>query len=85
MVKPEHKIEFMFSQYLMMVSLDKLDKNSVQYKETKRAYYGAIGQILLIQRDELTQLTEQESTDTLQSMLDETTDFWSKQFPENNN
>lgn len=85
MIKLEHKIEFMFSQYLMMTSLDKLDKNSVQYKETKRAYYGAIGQLLLIQRDELTQLQDIEAADTLESLLSETTKFWSEQLQENGN
>lgn len=85
MVKPEHKIEFMFNQYLMMTALDKLDKNSIQYKETKRAYYGAIGQLLLIQRDELTQLTDNEAADTLESLLSETTEFWSQQLPKTGN
>lgn len=84
MVKPEHKIEFMFNQYLMMVKLDRLDKNGIQYKETKRAYYGAIGQLLLIQRDELTQLSDNEAADTLESLLKETTDYWSDQLKDNN-
>lgn len=74
--KKEFKIEEMFDKYLELVKLDKRKMPSYQLRETRRAFFGAIGQLLIVQRDELTLLTEDESVEVLESFIKQVTDFW---------
>ena len=50
-----------------------------QLRETKRAFMGASGQMLLLLRDDLTQLSESRAMDTLSFMIDQVGEFWKEE------
>lgn len=50
-----------------------------QESEMKKAFFAAAGQILIMSRDELAELTDNEAVHHLESMMQEVTDYWAEQ------
>lgn len=51
----------------------------VQKTEMRRVFMAACGQMLVIFRDEITKLPDDEAVKSMQYMLDQATEFWEKQ------
>ena len=68
-----------YQLYLIRVGLEEGDMHPVQRTETKRAFFGACGQLLMLFRDDLTQFDDDDAVELMQSMIDQTQDFWNEQ------
>lgn len=76
MNKPEFKLEHQFQLYLKRVGLaDKL-MSVAQMRETRRAFMGACGQILILLRDDVGKLEENEAIVTLDNLIKQVSNFW---------
>lgn len=73
-------IEYQYGLYLERVGLKVGEMHPVQAVETKRAFFGACGQLLLLMRDDIPN-DEDEAINILQSMLDQVGKFWETQKP----
>jgi len=71
-------LNYQYDLYLERVGLDKDTMHPVQAVETKRAFFGACGQVLVLLRDDM---PDDETTCVviLQAMHDQVGLFWSKQ------
>lgn len=69
-------LEKQFKMYLEKMKLSGLKPESIQYKETKRAFMGACGQILVLMRDEITVLPEHKAIKVFESMWFEVGEFF---------
>lgn len=73
-------VEYQYQLYLERVSLKESEMNPIQRVETKRAFMGACGQMLLVLRDDVSELpTEEIAADTLESMLDQVAKYFMKE------
>ena len=68
-----------YQAYLKMVGLEESRMIPIQRIETKRAFMAGCGQMLVLMRDEVSQLTEDNAVEALESMFYQTEDFWSKE------
>ncbi|WP_157585412.1 hypothetical protein [Runella zeae] len=55
----------------------------IQLQETRRAFYGAAGQMLILLRDDLSELPEEEAISKLDSMIIQVEAFWMNQIKPN--
>lgn len=67
-----------------MVGLTEDRMHPVQLRQTKQAFFGAAGQVLIYLRDDLGAKDNETAVDGMQAMLDEVGDFWLKQKNETN-
>jgi hypothetical protein len=72
-------VDAMFNEYLKTVKLDARKMVPHQLRETRRAFYGAVTQLIILQRDELTKLTEEQGMQVLYNLLQESHNFWLKE------
>ena len=71
------KADKMFLNYLYRVKLlGKIRKDSVQYKELERAFYGALGNMVLILGHPL---FEHNLTDIISELQDDVKEYWKVQ------
>jgi hypothetical protein len=73
---PTFSVENQFQLYCQRVKLKRTKVSETQWRETKRAFYGAVGQFLLMFRDELSELSEDDGVEVMQPLLEETGAFW---------
>lgn len=76
MNKPEFNLEHQYQLYLERVKLKESQMSLIQRQELKRAFMGACGQMLVLLRDELGELPENEAVETLQNLHDQVGNFW---------
>lgn len=62
--------------FLKQVGLVESKMPPEQYREMKRAFYGAWGQCLLHARDEVVAYSENEAVKIMEGQVKEVTDFW---------
>ncbi|MGB0521438.1 MAG: hypothetical protein ACPGJS_00690 [Flammeovirgaceae bacterium] len=72
-------LQHQYKLYLQRVNLDESTMHPVQRIETKRAFMGACGQMLLLLRDDLTQLSEEKAAETLQDMITQVQIFFTEE------
>lgn len=72
-------LEIQYKLYLERVNLKEHEMHPIQRQETKRAFYGACGQILVVLRDEVGPLDMDLGIEALDSMHDQVLSFWEKQ------
>jgi len=68
-----------YKKYLAMINLPEESMTPIQKIETKRAYYGAWGQLLVLMRDDISALSEQEGTQAMEVQAKEIDTFWKEQ------
>lgn len=73
----EKTLEKEWQKYLKL-SYDKNipPANSIQYIALKRAFFGACGQLLVLMRDDIASLTDDETVEVLYGLWQETDQFW---------
>ncbi|OZI06612.1 hypothetical protein BWI93_19220 [Siphonobacter sp. BAB-5385] len=76
---PEHNLEYQWKLYLGRAGVKEEDLHPAQLQQTKQAFFGAMGQMLALQRDYLAELPEMQAVDTLENMWKQVESFWSVQ------
>lgn len=70
MIDKKFDLEYQYRKYLKLVNLDESRMHEVQRKETKQAFMAASGMMLLLMRDDVTDIPdENDAVDTLEGML----------------
>lgn len=69
-----------FQDYLKISDLQKLNISSVQYRETKRTFFGAFGKALIVLRDKIAAIEDEDkAAEALQKLFDEIENFWKRE------
>lgn len=76
MNKPEFNLEHQYQLYLERVGLKESQMPPIQRKELKRAFMGACGQMLILLRDEVGELDENEALEVYKDLLEQVGKFW---------
>lgn len=64
-------LEHQYQLYLRRVGLKETNMHPVQKTETRRAFMGACGQMLILLRDDLGELEENKAIETMQDMINQ--------------
>ncbi|WZL88296.1 hypothetical protein VS868_11885 [Salinimicrobium sp. 3283s] len=76
----ELDIEYQYQLYLSKVGLDELKMSYIQRLETKRAFYGACGQMLLLFRDNIGTIEDEYTAVTqMEKLFSQVQKFWKEQ------
>lgn len=70
------ELEHQYKLYLMRMKLDEATMHPEQKIQVKQAFYGGIGQLLVVMRKELLLLPERTAVRVLESMNTQCVDFW---------
>lgn len=81
---PDFTAENQWQEYLKRVNLNEATMHPVQRQETKRAFFAGIGQLLVLQRDEIALLPDDSGADVLQDIFNEVLNFWQKEVGQSN-
>ena len=77
MSKKKFDLDILFDNYLKRGGVTKEQMNEVQYTETKRAFFGACGQMLVTLREDIAAIEkEEDAIEQLESMNDQVMNFW---------
>jgi len=80
----QFNLEYQWSLYLQRTGQNEKTMSRIQFGETKRAFYGAISQFLLILRDDISKLKDEEqAVNALENMLTQAHEFWLKETKSN--
>lgn len=69
-------LEEQYKLFLKRMALNERRMHPVQKVQLKQTFYGAIGQLLVIQRDVLSELDEQTAVYALQDMIEQIDAFF---------
>lgn len=72
-------LENQYQQYLKRCGIDENKMHPVQKQETKRAFFGACGQMLVLLREDVAELDDEKAIGTLEDMLNQVNSFWMKE------
>lgn len=72
-------LENQYQLYLERVGLKEANMHPVQRTETKRAFIGACGQMLILLRDDLGALEESKAIETMQDMINQAGEYFMKE------
>ena len=79
----EFSLEYQYEMYLRNTGLDKAKMHPTQAQETKRAFFGACGQMLALGRDNVAEIEdEDEAIGVMRDMLNQTVKFWANEVSE---
>lgn len=68
-------IEEQYQFYLKLVKLDEATMHTIQKTQLKQTFYMACGQMLMMMREDLSKLTEEEAVNILNDMWDQVYQF----------
>jgi hypothetical protein len=77
--KTDFTIDQQWRRFMERCGIDPETFPEIQVQEMSRAFYGAMGQMLLLFRDELADLSEEDGIKHLEKMLEEVVEFWTEQ------
>lgn len=80
----EFNLDYQYQLYLQRTGHKEETMQPQQKIETKRAFMGACGQMLILLRDGVANLDEDQGIDTLKDMLNQVGDFWLQQSNQSN-
>jgi len=72
-------LEHQYQLYLQRVGLKEKNMHPTQRTETKRAFIGACGQMLVLLRDNLGALEENKAVEAMQDMINQTITYFMKE------
>ncbi len=75
-MKKKFNLDHQYELYLKMVGLKESDMIEIQKKETKQAFVGGIGQLLIILQNDFSELTDEEGYEVLESLLNQVSTFF---------
>ena len=79
MVNKTFDLEHQYQLYLKRVGLKEENMHPVQKTETRRAFMGACGQMLILLRDDLGILEESKAIETMQDMINQVQVYFMKE------
>lgn len=79
MKKPEFDLHHQYQLYLKRIQLNEKTMSPIQRKETKRAFFGACGQLLILLRDDVGELEENEAVEVMDDMISQVGNFWANE------
>lgn len=77
-------LEKQYQLYLERIGLKESQMHPVQKTETKRAFMGGCGQLLILLRDDVGDLEEEEAVEQIESMINQVQSFWLKETRQTN-
>jgi hypothetical protein len=72
----EFNLEKQYQSYLQRVALKESEMHPEQKKQVRQAFMGACGQMLVLLRDEISKLSEEEAIDKFQDMMNQVGDYF---------
>jgi hypothetical protein len=84
MAKHQFDLNEQWRLYLQRVGLTEEQMSEVQRTETKRAFYGAAGQLLILLRDDVGRFPEPQAVQILEDMMAQVMNFWMSQTSKQN-
>ena len=72
-------LEHQYQLYLQRMDLRESEMHPVQRVQLKQTFFGASGQILMLLRNELAELPEDEAVDQLESMIEQVLAYFQSQ------
>lgn len=72
-------IDHWYKHYLEKMKLDKMKMSKYQEQETKRAFYGGFGSLLVLSNDYLSELEEEKAMEILDNLFKEVNDFFEEE------
>ncbi|WP_417867995.1 hypothetical protein [Xanthomarina gelatinilytica] len=73
----ELELEYQYQEYLKKIGLNESQMHPVQKVETKRAFFGACGQMLLLFRDNLATIEDEDrAVLTMEDLFNQVKIFW---------
>jgi len=69
MVNKQFDLEFQYQLYLKRVNLAEVQMHPIQKAETRSAFMAGCGQIIILLRDEVTELSDNDGVKVLEGML----------------
>jgi hypothetical protein len=79
----EFDIEKQYQGYLLRVGLSESKMPLIQQKQLRDAFFAGVGQSLLIFRDHVSQIEDEDKAiDTMSGMLQQTIDYWNNRISE---
>lgn len=79
---PNCNVEAQYQAYLGAVKLHEENMGKEQRRETRRAFYGAFGALLMLQRDEISGYSEMDGVLILERLLTQVDEFFKKEVDE---
>jgi hypothetical protein len=76
-------LDYQYSLYLQRVGLNESTMMPIQAQETKRAWFGAAGQILDLLTDGMDNLNESQAIPKLAGLFDQVMHFWTQEINQN--
>lgn len=70
------EVEKLWHNYLELVGMKEEQLPHVQRSEMKKAFFGGVGQVLMLLRDDLGALPEEEGVIEMNNLIEETKRFW---------
>ena len=81
----ELELEYQYQKYLKRGGLNEATMHPIQKKETKRAFYGACGQLLVLFRDVLgKEEDEDKAVLYMEDLFNQAEIFWREELKKNN-
>jgi hypothetical protein len=74
--KSTFNLEYQYQLYLQRVKLKESEMHPEQKKQLRQAFMGACGQLLVLLKDDLSQLEETEVMDVLEDMTKQVADYF---------
>lgn len=74
----QFNLEYQYQEYLKKVKLNESQMSPVQKKETRQAFMGACGVMLILLRDEVSKFEEDKAIEIMQGMFDQVGDYFLK-------
>jgi hypothetical protein len=76
-------VEAQYQLFLKRMALTEASMHPDQKKQLRQAFYGAWGQCLFLQKDEMQQLQEGEQVEVYEAQVKEMGEYWKTQLPQN--
>ncbi len=78
MENKEFNLEHQYQLYLKRVALTEAEMHPEQKKQLRQAFMGACGQIILLLRDEVGKLEEDEAVKVMENMIEQVGNYFLK-------
>ena len=74
----QFNLEYQYQEYLKKVKLKESEMSPMQQKETRQAFMGACGIMLIVLRDEVSKFEEDKAIEIMQGMFDQVGEYFLK-------
>lgn len=84
-IKKDFDLHHQFTLYLRRCGVNDIAKMPAdQLRETRRAFMGACGQMLILFRDDVTEYDDDKAVEIMQDLLDQVGRFWESEMKNQN-